>query len=65
MPNLLYIAAKLAERPMNDVEWVVNEGARRTAQAKRDEITEFDLMAAVARLRQVPYSRVFKTPLTL
>jgi hypothetical protein len=50
MPNLPNIAAKLAGRPMSDVEWVVNEAARRTAQAKRDELTEFDLMAAVARL---------------
>jgi len=50
MPNLLNIAKKLAGRPMSDIEWVVNEAARRTAQAKRDEITEFDLMAAVARL---------------
>ncbi len=50
MPNLPNIATKLAGRPMSDIEWVVNEAARRTAQAKRDEITEFDLMAAVARL---------------
>jgi hypothetical protein len=50
MPNLPNIATKLAGRPMSDVEWVVNEAARRTAEAKRDEITEFDLMAAVARL---------------
>jgi len=28
---------------------VVNEAVRRTAQARRDEITEFDLMTAVAR----------------
>jgi len=50
MPNLAKIAAKLAGRPVSDVEWAVNEAARRTAQAKRAEITEFDLMAAVARL---------------
>ncbi|WP_230533242.1 ATP-binding protein [Microvirga roseola] len=50
MPNLPNIATKLAGRPMSDVEWVVNEAARRTAQARRDEITEFDLMAAAARL---------------
>jgi ATP-dependent Zn protease len=50
MPNLANIAARMARRPMSDVEWVVNEAARRTAQAKRDAITEFDLMAAVTRL---------------
>jgi cell division protease FtsH len=50
MPNLPNIALKLAGRPMSDVEWVVNEAARRTAQSRRNEITEFDLMAAVARL---------------
>ncbi|MGO4389069.1 ATP-binding protein [Microvirga sp. 2YAF29] len=50
MPNLSNIAVKLARRPMSDVEWVVNEAARRTARAKRDVISEFDLMAAVVRL---------------
>jgi ATP-dependent Zn protease len=50
MPNLANIAARMARRPMSDVEWVVNEAARRTAQAKRDAITEFDLMAAATRL---------------
>jgi hypothetical protein len=35
---------------MSDVDWVVDEAARRATQAKRDEITDFDLIAAAARL---------------
>jgi hypothetical protein len=50
MPNLADVANRLANRPMSDIEWVVNEAARRTAQARRPEISEFDLLAAIARL---------------
>jgi len=51
MPNLANINAKLAGHPVSDVEWVVNEAVLPTAHTKRAEITEFDLMAAVARLK--------------
>jgi hypothetical protein len=50
MPNLADIAGKMANGPMSDVEWIVNEAARRTAHAKRAEISEIDLLASVMRV---------------
>jgi ATP-dependent Zn protease len=48
--NLSQLAAKLAGRPLSDVAWVVNEGARLAARGKKDAIDEIDLFSALKRL---------------
>jgi hypothetical protein len=49
--NLKQLAAKLANRPMSDIAWTVNEAARLAARAKKAAIDEIDLFSALKRLR--------------
>lgn len=52
IPNLNQLAAKLANRPMSDVAWVINEAARLAARGKKDGIDEIDLFSAFERLQK-------------
>jgi len=46
------LSRSLADRPMSDVAWVVNEAARLAVRARKQEIDEGSLREAVARLPQ-------------
>ena len=50
LPNLDKLAGDLANRPMSDVSWVVNEAARLAAREKKAMIDEIDLFFAAGRL---------------
>jgi cell division protease FtsH len=49
IPNIEQIAVKLANRPIGDIAWVVNEAARLAARGKKDAIDEIDLISALVR----------------
>jgi cell division protease FtsH len=50
--NIEQISANLADRPMSDIAWVVNEAARLAARGKKDAIDEIDLFSALVRLQK-------------
>jgi cell division protease FtsH len=49
-PNLGRLAEKLANRPMSDIGWVIDEAARLAARGKKDAIDEIDLFSALEAL---------------
>jgi hypothetical protein len=52
IPNLEQLAAKLANRPMSDIAWVINEAARLAARGRKKGIDEIDLFSALERLHK-------------
>lgn len=52
IPNLEQLATKLANRPMSDIAWVINEAARLATRGKKDAIDEIDLFSAFERLQK-------------
>jgi cell division protease FtsH len=51
LPNIDQLARRLANRPMSDVAWVINEAARLAARGQKDALDELDLFSALDRLR--------------
>jgi hypothetical protein len=43
-------ANRLANRPLSDTAWVINEAARLTVKAEKDSIDDFSLMTALKKL---------------
>jgi cell division protease FtsH len=50
LSNVDKLAGDLANRPMSDVSWVINEAARLAARGKKAAIDEIDLFSAASRL---------------
>ncbi len=50
--NLEQFSNKLANGPMSNVAWVINEAARLAARGKKDAIDEIDLFSALERLHR-------------